>query len=681
MRPDVLNSLFASVSSFRGIGPKLGAWISRLCGDQVVDVLWHLPTGLNERKPLKEKPIDPTLATLKMTVTEHKIPRTRRQPCIVFGESDLGEVQLVFFNYHASFLTDKLAIGEVVWVSGQMVQEGDIIKVLHPDYIERDPNKIPEFEAVYPLKAGANGKVIRKLIDQIMPTIPELPEEIDEKMIQDNKWPSWREAIQLVHHPKTLADLSPETPARQRLAFDELLANQVALHLVRRYNKKQSGKVLPWQDKLKLKLPFELTNAQQKCLKEIRDDLASQDRMTRLLQGDVGSGKTIVALLAALQAVENKTQAVFLAPTDILAHQHFDKIQALCTPLKVKVELLTAREKGKKRDQILADLKTGKVDIIIGTHALLEEGVVFHDLGLAIIDEQHRFGVKQRVALAEKEKGVNVLVMTATPIPRTLALTAYGDMDVSILNEKPAGRQPIDTRVMSLAQIEPLVERLKNNPTQVYWVCPLVEESEESDLMAAEKRYAALCQVFGDEVGLVHGKMKAAEKDAAMADFISGKTKILVSTTVIEVGVDVPSAGLMVVEHAERFGLATLHQLRGRVGRGQEKAVCILLHGRLSQTARERLTVLRESDDGFKIAEADLKLRGAGEVLGIRQSGVPLFKLADVAEHAPLLMLANEEAQKILNEDSDLQTNRGQALKNMLYLFKKDKEIHLLKAG
>ena len=459
------------------------------------------------------------------------------------------------------------------------------------------------------------------------------------------------------------------------------MANQVALHLVRRYNKKQSGKVLPQQDKLKLQLPFELTKAQQKCLKEIRDDLASKDRMTRLLQGDVGSGKTIVALLAALQAVENKTQAAFLAPTDILARQHFDKIQALCAPLKVKVELLTAREKGKKRDQILTDLKTGKIEIIIGTHALLEDNVVFHDLGLAIIDEQHRFGVKQRVALAEKEKGVNVLVMTATPIPRTLALTAYGDMDVSILNEKPAGRQPIDTRVMPLGQIDPLVERLKNNPTQVYWVCPLVEESEESDLMAAEKRYAALCQVFGNEVGLVHGKMKAAEKDAAMADFISGKTRILVSTTVIEVGVDVPSAGLMVVEHAERFGLATLHQLRGRVGRGQEKAVCILLHGRLSETARERLAVLRESDDGFKIAEADLKLRGAGEVLGIRQSGVPLFKLADVAEHAHLLMRANEEAQKILNEDPDLQTNRGQALKNMLYLFKKDKEIHLLKAG
>ncbi|MBQ3695614.1 MAG: ATP-dependent DNA helicase RecG [Alphaproteobacteria bacterium] len=680
MRPDILNPLFASVSSFRGIGPKLGAWLCRLCGEQVVDVLWHLPTGINERKVLQGEPVENTLATLKMTVTAHQIPRTRRQPCIVFGESDWGEVQLVFFNYHASFLTNKLAIGQSVWVSGHMVKEGSFIKVLHPDYIERDLDKIPEFEAIYPLKAGANGKVIRKLIDQIMPTLPNLPEEIDEDIIKKNHWPTWYRAVQEAHHPKNLNDVDFQAPARQRLAFDELLANQVALHLVRRYNQKQKGKSLPRQDKLKLNLPFVLTMAQQKCLKEIRDDLASADRMTRLLQGDVGSGKTVVALLAALQAVENKTQVAFLAPTDILAHQHFDKIKDLCADLKIHIELLTAREKGKKRDQILADLKAGKINIIIGTHALLEDNVVFHDLGLVIIDEQHRFGVKQRVALAEKEKGVNVLVMTATPIPRTLALTAYGDMDVSILNEKPAGRKPIDTRVMPLSQIDALVERLKNNPTQVYWVCPLVEESEESDLMAAEKRYAALCQLFGDEVGLVHGKMKAAEKDAAMMDFVSGKTKILVSTTVIEVGVDVPSAGLMVVEHAERFGLATLHQLRGRVGRGQEKAVCILLHGRLSEMARERLSVLRESDDGFKIAETDLKLRGAGEVLGIRQSGIPLFKLADVAEHANLLTLANEEAQRILKEDPELKTNRGQALKNMLYLFKKDKEIHLLKA-
>lgn len=681
MRPDILNPLFVSVHSFHGIGPKLGAWIERLCGGRVIDVLCHLPSSVNERPRLVQEPTDSVLATIKIKVTEHKIPRTRRQPCVVFGESEQGEVQLVFFNYHASFLTQKLAVGQTVWVSGHMVKEGDVIKMLHPDYVEIDPDKIPTHEAVYPLKAGANGKVIRKLIDQILPTLPDLPEEIDTEFLKKNHWPSWLEAMRGVHHPQKIEDVNPQNPLRRRLAYDELFANQVALYLVRRYNRKQSGKVFPYQDKLKLDLPFTLTGAQQKCLKEIRDDLAGKDRMSRLLQGDVGSGKTIVALLAALQVVGNGAQAVFLAPTDILAHQHFDKIKTLCSPLKIKVELLTAREKGKKRDQILMDLKSGEIDIIIGTHALLEDNVMFHDLGLAIIDEQHRFGVKQRVALAEKEKGVNVLVMTATPIPRTLALTAYGDMDISILNEKPAGRQPIDTRVMPLSQIDPLVKRLKENPTQVYWVCPLVEESEESDLMAAQKRYATLCQIFGDEVGLVHGKMKPAEKDAAMADFISGKTRILVSTTVIEVGVDVPSAGLMVVEHAERFGLATLHQLRGRVGRGQEKAVCILLHGRLSETARERLSVLRESDDGFKIAEADLKLRGAGEVLGIRQSGLPLFKLADMTEHADLLMTANEQVVQLLKEDPNLETEHGQALKNMLYLFQKDKELHLLKAG
>ena len=681
MRPEILNPLFVSVRSFRGIGPKLFEWIRRLCGEQVIDVLWHLPASVHERQILKEEPITPVLATLKMTVTAHKIPKTRRQPCVVFGNSDFGEVQLVFFHYHASFLTDKLSIGQTVWVSGGMVKEDGFIKILHPDYIEREVDKIPVYEAVYPLKAGANGKVVRKLIDQIIPTLPDLPEEIEDGVVQKYQWPTWIEAVQCVHHPHRQEDLSPQNLARQRLAFDELLANQVALHLVRQHSKRQNGKQLPFQGKLVPLLPFSLTNAQKKCVQEIQDDLASAERMTRLLQGDVGSGKTVVALLAALQAVENKTQAVFLAPTDILARQHFSKIQELCSCLNVRVELLTAREKGKKREQILHDLKIGKIDILIGTHAVLEENVVFHNLGLAIIDEQHRFGVKQRVALAEKEKGVNVLVMTATPIPRTLALTAYGDMDISILDEKPKGRQPVDTRVMSLSQVDLLIERLKKNPTQVYWVCPLVEESERSDLMAAQKRYEALSQVFGGQVGLIHGKMKSEEKDAAMADFISGRTQILVSTTVIEVGVDVPSAGLMVVEHAERFGLATLHQLRGRVGRGQEKAVCILLHGRLSETARERLSVLRQTDDGFKIAEADLKLRGAGEVLGIRQSGAPLFKLADINEHAFLLMLANQEAQKILDKDPELKTSRGQALKNMLYLFKKDKEIHLLKAG
>ena len=681
MRPEILNPLFASVDTFHGIGPKLFQWIQKLCGPRVIDVLSHLPSGINYRPLITSLPKEPTLGTLEVTITGHKIPRLKRLPFVVEATSHVGDIQIVFFHYHVASLTKKLAIGSTLWISGNFMPEGQILKITHPDYVELDKSRIPEFETVYPLKAGANGKVIRRLITQILPTIPILPEEIDPKILAHNNWPSWHEAMVAIHTPHTPDDLAPLSSNRKRLAFDELFANQIALHLIRQHNKQQSGFALPSKNKIQLDLPFSLTKAQIRCLNEIRQDLASSQKMMRLLQGDVGSGKTIVALLAALQAVENNAQAAILAPTDILTRQHFEKIRTLCATQNINIALLTAQEKGQKRAQILADLASGKIDIIIGTHALLEENVIFHKLGLAIIDEQHRFGVKQRLALSNKEKQTNVLVMSATPIPRTLALTAYGDMDISILDEKPSGRQPIDTRILSLAKLDTLTQHLKDVSGQVYWVCPLVEESEKSDLMAAEKRYQDLQKIFGEKVGLIHGKMKASDKESVMALFLQGKIKILVSTTVIEVGVDVPSAGIMIVEHAERFGLATLHQLRGRVGRGQEKAACVLLHGRLSDTAKERLSVLRNSNDGFKIAEADLKLRGAGEVLGIRQSGLPTFHFADITEHSDLLKLANQEATSFLSQDPHLQTNRGQALKNMLYLFGKDKEIHFLKAG
>ena len=681
MRPEVLNPLFASVENLKGIGPKLSQWIQKLCGSRIIDLLWHYPVAINQRLILNEVPSMPTLGTIKINITEHQLPRSSRQPYLVFATSELGEVQLVFFHHHSSFLSKKLAIGSSVWVSGQIIPENHTLKIIHPDYIEETPDKIPQIEAVYPMNAGISGKIIHKLIAQILPILPNLPEEINPDLIQQKNWPTWQQAICKLHTPTTINDVNPQSATHQRLAFDELFATQVALHLIRRYHKHQTGLALPLKNNLSLELPFNLTNAQERCLKEIRDDLASSSRMIRLLQGDVGSGKTIVALLGALQAIENKTQVAFLAPTDILARQHFATIQNFCKHLSIHIELLTAREKGKKRQQILDDLGTGKIQLIIGTHALLQENVNFQKLGLAIIDEQHRFGVKQRLILADKQVGTNVLVMTATPIPRTLTLTAYGDMDISVLDEKPAGRQPIDTRVLPLSQISILLQHLKNIDTQVYWVCPLVEESEKSDLMAAQKRFEELKKYFGENVGLIHGKMKAEEKEKAMSQFISKKTRILVSTTVIEVGVDVPSAGIMIVEHAERFGLATLHQLRGRVGRGQEKANCILLHGRLSPIAKERLSVLRNSQNGFEIAEADLRLRGAGELLGIRQSGLPLFHFADPLEHADLLALANREATLFLQNDPELQTNRGQALKNMLYLFGKDETIQLLKAG
>ena len=681
MRPGILNPFFVPVQSFHGIGPKLALWLKSLCGPLVLDVLWHIPSGLKQRPVFIAPPEQPTLGTLKITVTAHKQPRSKKQPYVIFGNSNLGDVQLIFFHAHANYFVKKLGIGSSAWISGHIQKEDGYIKVFHPDYIETDANRIPKNEAIYPLKAGSSGKVIRQLMDQILPTLPDLPEEINEKLLQQKHWPSWRQAIQQIHNPKTMADLDLHSSARERLAFDELLANQTALHLIRKHHGGQKGLILPFLNKLKIPLPFTLTLAQEKCLNEIRQDLGSPNRMIRLIQGDVGSGKTIVALLAALQAIENKAQAALLAPTDILVHQHFDKISMFCKTLNIKVALLTSREKGHIKQQILSELASGKIDLLIGTHAILEENVHFHKLGLAIIDEQHRFGVKQRLALAQKEPQSNILVMSATPIPRTLALTAYGDMDISLLNEKPAGRQEIETRVLPISKIPEVVQHLLQTQTQVYWVCPLVEESEKSDLMAAQKRYESLAKVFGAQVGLVHGKMKTAEKDEQMRLFIQGQKKILVSTTVIEVGVDVPSAGVMIVEHAERFGLSTLHQLRGRVGRGQDKASCLLLYGHLSALGKQRLAVLRDTSDGFQIAEADLKLRGAGEVLGLRQSGLSFFHFADLMEHMELLQLANEQAHQILTQDPQLQSKNGQALKNMLYLFKKDEQIHLLEAG
>jgi len=684
MRPDILIPLFKDISGLVGIGPKLSSYLKKLCGSTVLSALMHLPCDVKHRTVCTETmPLTGALSTVQVEVEEHIVPRLKRLPYIVRGQTNFGEIELVFFKYHGSYLTQKLPVGQRVWVSGKIDVVENQLKMVHPDYICQQLSDIPEYEVIYPLRAGTNGRVLRSVVAQGLELCPDLPEEISGSIMQKNLWPTWKEALWIVHHPKNLQDLEPITPARMRLAYDELLANQATLFLIRQQMKQNvpTGQAYPKQTKFQLVLPFELTQAQQRCIQEICEDLASSERMSRLLQGDVGAGKTIVAVQAALQVIAGGGQVALLAPTDILARQHFTTISKLLSEMDIKVAVLTARAKGKTREQILAELKTGEISLIIGTHALLESEVSFNKLGLAIIDEQHKFGVEQRLSLAQKSKGVNLLVMSATPIPRTLALTAYGDMDISVLDEKPKGRQPVETRVLGESKIPELVQKLKAQTQQIYWVCPLVAESEKTDLMAAEVRFQMLQKELGSAVGLVHGQMKAEEKDAVMQDFISGKIQMLVSTTVIEVGVDVPQASIMVIEHAERFGLATLHQLRGRVGRGTDKATCLLIHGRLSPVAKERLSVLKNTNDGFKIAEADLRLRGAGEVLGVRQSGLPEFHFVDLSVHAELLALVTQDARQLLAEDKNLTSSRGQALKNMLYLFQKDSAIHLLKAG
>ncbi len=512
-------------------------------------------------------------------------------------------------------------------------------------------------------------------------------------LMQREKFPAWKQALVTAHSPapeSTSSDIDRKSPAQRRLAYDELLADQLALAVIRQHHRKGGGRAMPgtgaWQKKLTAVLPFKLTNGQTQAISEISGDVAAPRRMLRLLQGDVGSGKTIIALMAMLQAAESGAQAALMAPTEILARQHHAKLNAFLQPLGIEVGLLVGKGRGAERQVVIDSLAEGSLKLVVGTHALFQDEIKFADLGLAVVDEQHRFGVNERLRLSDKGRGVDILVMTATPIPRTLSLTAYGDMDVSQLTDKPAGRSPIDTRLVNMDRLDEVIDGVKRHVDkghQAYWVCPLVDESELIDLAAATERATLLATRLGKEkVGLVHGQMPSDAKDRVMAAFVAGDIKLLVATTVIEVGVDVPNASLMVIEHAERFGLAQLHQLRGRVGRGTEKSNCLLMYkGPLGEVAEARLKLLRETQDGFKIAEEDLRLRGAGELLGTRQSGMREFRLADLSLHSDLLDIASSDAKLILNNDPELKTERGKALRVLLYLFERDAAVPLLRAG
>ena len=614
-----------------------------------------------------------------------------RQPYKVRCSDPTGFIDLVFFNGREDYLLRTLPLGQMRAVSGRIDRFGNELNMVHPDHIVpvEELAKIQIMEPVYPLTAGLAPKVLRKAIEAALERLPKLGEWIDPAVLKQRQWASWAEALLATHHPQIEGDLSALSPPRMRLAYDELLSNQLALALVRLRNKRKAGRSNKGDGALRRrivgKLPYTLTGSQEQALSEIVADMAEPTRMLRLLQGDVGSGKTVVALLAMANAVEAGGQAALLAPTDILARQHFATLGPLCKSVGLEIALLSGRDKGKAREATLARLASGELKLIVGTHALLQEDVEYADLRLAIVDEQHRFGVEQRMALADKGAGVDLLVMTATPIPRTLMMTAYGDIDVSRLTEKPAGRQPIDTRTVPLERLDEVAGALKRAISQgarIYWVCPLVDESEVVDLAAATERHRMLRQLFGDRVGLVHGQQKAGERDTTMAAFAAGDLDILVATTVIEVGVNVPEATVMVVEHAERFGLAQLHQLRGRVGRGLAKSSCVLLYqAPLGETAKARLQILRETVDGFRIAEEDLRLRGGGELLGTRQSGLPEFHYADIAVHGDLLAMARDDARLITERDPLLKSQRGEALRMLLYLFRHDATIKTLTSG
>jgi ATP-dependent DNA helicase RecG len=698
LRPDVLNPLFAKTTALKGIGPRIAKLMEKLVGDKIVGLLWHLPDSLIDRRFSPKVGDAPAgeVVTMTVEVLAHSPPppNNRRVPYRVTCGDETGKVVLVFFHAKGDYLENALPIGETRVISGKIEVFDGRRQITHPDHIVSVPDiaAVQRVEPVYPLTAGLSAKVLDKAIQGALERAPALPEWLDTEFKRQHQWPDWRSALTTAHAPPDHAALSPLALDRARLAYDELLSNQLALSLVRLKTRKRRGRQLSGnghlRDKVRAALPYALTNAQTRTLAEISTDMASEDRMLRLLQGDVGSGKTVVALMAMLIAVEAGCQAALMAPTELLAHQHYENLKPLAALAGVRLEILTGRIKGAQRAETMAGLADGSIPLVVGTHALVQKDVAFADLAFAVIDEQHRFGVDQRLELSEKGRGADMLVMTATPIPRTLALTAYGDMDVSRLDEKPPGRKPVDTRTVSLERLDETMDAMGRallKGAKVYWVCPLIEESELTDLAAAEERYATLKARYGNAVGLIHGRMKPAERDDVMQAFASqapSGPKILVATTVIEVGVDVPDATIMVIEHAERFGLAQLHQLRGRVGRGGKEGTCLLLYSApLGETAKSRLSILRQTEDGFLIAEEDLRLRGGGEMLGTRQSGLPEFKLADLSLHAELVAAASDDAKLIISRDPDLQTPRGQALRTLLYLFEQDDAIRTLRSG
>lgn len=699
MRPTVLNPLFAPIRSLQGIGPKLAPLFDRLLAPhgseaRLIDILLHLPHDAVDRR-LSGRLSDSIAGqsgTFEIRVLAHKPspPGRARVPYRVFVEDETGDMALVFFNAQRARIESMLPVGSIRFVSGKIELFDGHRQMTHPDRVldAEAYAKLPPYEPVYGLTAGLYPRILHKAAQAALTKLPEIPEWIDPLLAKREAWPSFAEALKSLHSPKAKENLAPEAPARLRLAYDELFAGQLALLLMRQRMKKEAGTSRSGDGHLVraalAALPFALTKAQSDALAEINRDLASHERMLRLLQGDVGSGKTIVAFLSMVMAAEAGWQSALMAPTEILARQHYERLKPLAESIGLSMTLLTGREKGAARTQALSGLAEGSTHLAIGTHALFQEAVEFKKLGLAVIDEQHRFGVHQRLALAHKGDAVDMLVMTATPIPRTLVLTYFGDMDVSLIREKPAGRKPIDTRALPLERIDEIVESLKRPLSEgrgIYWVCPLVDESEDLDLAAVEERAQTLRAIYGDKVGLVHGKMKGADKDRAMADFASGRTRILVSTTVIEVGVDVPDATIMIIEHAERFGLAQLHQLRGRVGRGADRSSCVLLYGPLGEIGRARIDTMRKTEDGFEIAEEDLKLRGEGDVLGTRQSGMPGFRLTVPTRHSELLPIARDDAKALLAKDSALRSPRGEAVRNLLYIFERDEAIRLVGAG
>lgn len=693
-RPEILFPLFGQLTQFTGIGPKIAINLSKLNINSPRDLLFTLPHSLLIRNKIETvlDAINNDIIIIEIIVDEHLENQQKNRPYKINVSDAKASFQLVFFHARKNWLWDLFPIGEKVLISGKLEYFDGKAQITHPDYVFKPGNEeqIPTLEPIYSLSAGVTQKTLSKATRQALNLLPMINEWISPSIINKFAWPTWVNALKDAHEPKSINHITFDSPNRLRLAYDEMLAHQLTLAIARENYRKSKGIKNIGNKSLSKKvmefIPFELTNAQKRVIEEIRNDMSQPFRMNRLLQGDVGSGKTLIAFLCMVTAIEAGGQAVIMAPTEILTKQHEDTLKPLAEKAGIVLESLSGRDKGKERKSKIEAIAAGKIQIIVGTHAVFQESIKYNDLRLAIIDEQHRFGVRQRMDLGNKGDAVDILIMTATPIPRSLALTNYGDMELSEVDEKPIGRKPINTVMVSSSRILEVIDRLKvaiETGNQIYWVCPLVEESEFLELTSAEDRANNLSKVLGkNNIGLVHGKMSGEEKDRVMSDFVDNKIKILVATTVIEVGVDVPNATIIVIEHSERFGLSQLHQLRGRVGRGADASTCLMIYEPpLGKTAKKRLEAIRETNDGFKIANVDLKLRGAGDVLGVSQSGLPKFRMADIETQSHLMEMAKDEARLIMTNDPSLNSQQGKALRNLLYIMGADEYIKLLSVG
>jgi len=691
MRPEILFPLYAPIASLKGVGPRVAPLLERVAGPLVRDVLWLRPHSIVRRTRARlDQAIDGQVMTFEVTIQDHQRPRTSAQPWRVQAADDTGLIMLVFFGRFGDSLQQRHPVGARRLISGKVEESKFGRQMVHPDYIVA-PDKadeIPEIEAVYPATEGLVPRRVRGFAHEALERTPELPEWQDPAFLVRERFPSWRESLIRTHNPESDADLSPLSVHRRRLAYDELLAHQLAMAQRKAARRREAAAKVPagkLAGKIRADLPFALTGAQERALADLRADFGAGERMSRLVQGDVGSGKTVVAMLAMADVAESGGQSALMAPTEILARQHYETISGPLADHGLSVVLLTGRDKGAARAEKLRALASGAAQVAVGTHALFQDEVAFKRLQLVVIDEQHRFGVAERQRLQAKGDAVHLIAMSATPIPRTLELTMYGDLDVSRIDEKPPGRMPVATRAVPMPRLDEIVGRLKDavaGGAQAFWICPLVSESEVSDLAAAEMRAIALRKVIGSKVGLVHGRLSGPEKDAVMADFADGQLSVLVATTVVEVGVNVPNATIMVIEQAERFGLAQLHQLRGRVGRGRRESACVLLYDPpLSQIAEQRLDILRRTDDGFVIAEKDLELRGGGDALGLRQSGLPDYVFADPFLHRDLIAIAGDDARLVVARDPELKSERGKALQVLSELFDWKAGLALRDAG